>query len=650
MAYIIDKREGSLESPLPPSQANYEYKYPRDLDLKPGSDTHKKIVDMLIRYANESSNEMKGRYNSWSAIDKFLTAFVSPETLVAAKKDKKKDIPVVVPITYATMETLLTYMVAVFLNDVIFRYKGIGGKDDAVGAALLEHVVNIHCQKTKVGLNLHTQWRDMFAYGLGVVTPTWVKRMGRKAITKKGQGLYDFMGRWIPLPDRKTKSERGVVFEGNALENIDPYCYLPDPNVAVCDVQRSEYQGWVVRTNRLEILSDERASDGDIFNAKYLRHITGRSTFMEEGRQERIKAVEDKARGSTGVHTSTRPMDILYMYVNLIPEEAGLGRGDYPEKWLFALVGNEVLIQAKPLGLDHERYPLTVCSSTTDGYTATPISCLEEVAGLQDTLDWLFTSHIANVRKAVNDMIVYDPQLIYSGDLRNPAPGKLIRMRKQAWGRGLENAIKQLDVKDVTRGNIDDAGFILDIIQRVSGASDMLQGIMRAGGERRSATEFRETKMGAASRLEKMAKLVSMQSMVDIAEFFAEHTQQLMKEEVYIKITGEWEVNLREEYGVTEMEYPNVSPSDLAINYDVLFADGSVPGGEYADSWVSLFQILSKSEYLLPKFDMVRIFKHIARKIGAKNITDFEIKSKTAPTEQIAGQVDKGNLIPVEAV
>lgn len=647
MPISIDRREGSPESSTPASLASYDYKYPKGLNLKPGSELHQKLLGMVTEFANESHREMQPRYDSWSAIDKSLTAFVSPDDLTAVKKDKTKDIPVVVPITYATLETLLTYMTAVFLTDTIFRYKGIG-PEDAVGAALLEHVVNVHCVKTKVGLALHTMWRDNFAYGRGTVAPTWYIKEGRRTTFVEDEGMFDNLLKWIPFPGKKKKGERRILFEGNKLENIDPYCYLPDPNVAACDIQSGEFVGWMVRKNRLTLLAEEETSDGDIFNAKYLRHIGGRSQILELGKSERVKSMEDKA-GSGSPSVMARPMDVLYMYVNLIPKERELGKGDYPEKWLFAVVGEEIIIQARPVGLDHDDFPVTECATTTDGYSATPISSLEVFQGLQSTLDWLFTSHVANVRKAVNDMLVYDPSLIYTADLRKPGPGKLIRARKTAWGRGIKDAIQQLNVTDVTRGHINDVGFIMDIIQRVASTPDLMQGIMRAGGERRSATEFRETKLGAVSRLEKTGKIISMQAMTDIANFFALHTQQLMKEETYVKVTGEWETVLRQEYGKTDMNF-KVTPKDLMIDYDIISHDGTSPGGEYADTWVNLFQTMAKNPWLAGNFDMVRVFKHIARLLGAKNLNDFELKTKVLPNETVEAEAGKGNIVAVEGL
>jgi hypothetical protein len=51
-------------------------------------------------------------------------------------------------------------------------------------------------------------------------------------------------------------------------------------------------------------------------------------------------------------------------------------------------------------------------------------------------------------------MLIVDPSLINMADLEDPKPGKLIRMRRAAWGRGVENAVKQLNVNDITRQHI----------------------------------------------------------------------------------------------------------------------------------------------------------------------------------------------------
>ena len=103
------------------------------------------------------------------------------------------------------------------------------------------------------------------------------------------------------------------------------------------------------------------------------------------------------------------------------------------------------------------------------------------------------------------------------------------------------------------------------------------------------------------------------------------------------------------EFGVTDPQSQKikVSPYDLLIDYEVKCQDGSVPGGNASASALArLFEIVVKEPELRQTFDIVRIFKHIAREDGAKNVENF-VKIKTAPDEQVMNEIDKGNVIPL---
>jgi hypothetical protein len=235
-------------------------------------------------------------------------------------------------------------------------------------------------------------------------------------------------------------------------------------------------------------------------------------------------------------------------------------------------------------------------------------------------------------------------------DLAKPGPGKLIRTRRAVWGRGVENAVKQLQVVDVTKNHMQDAGIVMDVMQRASGAVDSLMGIMRGGSERRSATESRETRAGAVSRLAKAAKIASLMMMQDLAYMFASHTQQFMTMNTYVKIKGRYEEELVEEFGAAG-GIP-VSPFQLSVNYDIISNDGTTINGDFADNWVQLYQIMSNNPTVGQAFDMVRIFKHIARMMGAKNVNDFVMRGGAVRTRQlqdaqVESEVQAGNLVPV---
>jgi hypothetical protein len=638
------------------TQADHQYTYPKGLNLRPGSELHNKLVNEIYKRALESSNEMSKRYNSWNKVDKTLTAYVrlDDDEKNIREVDDRKPLSIVVPYSYATMETILTYFVMAFFEDPIFRYEG-SAPEDIIGAILMENVIAQHVQNFKVALNLHTMFRDGLSYGIGVVTPTWDKKWGWKAVVQDS-GYWSILFNMFKSSGRIRGREEALLYEGNRLKNIDPYLYLPDPNVPIHDVQQGEFVGWIDPTNYMKLLELER-NDSDIFNIKYLKELnagSGKSQFnkskTDSGRGTRYGSGEANA-------SSTRQIDVIWLYWTLIPSEFGLGKADYPEKWLFGLAADKVVVCAKPLSLNHNMYPVAVCAPDFDGYSPTPVSRLELMYGMQTALDWLFNSHVANVRKAINDMLIVDPSLVNMADLADPKPGKLIRMRRAAWGRGVEKAVAQLTVNDVTKTHIADASHIIEYMQRTSAATDSLSGMIRQSGERVTAEESRGTRTSALSRLTKAAKLASIQAMQDIGYMFAVHTQQLLSKETYIKVTGRWQEVLMKEYNLQPGDNRvKVSPLDLIVDYDLIIKDGSVQGGEYADSWVEMFRILVSQPTLFSSFDMVRIFKHIARLMGAKDVNDFALNagpvppvSTTVSSQQSIDQgVQAGNVVPIE--
>lgn len=612
----------------------YDYKYPNNADLRPGSELHDSIVDNVLEYAQTSYDVMKRRHPYWKEIDHKLTAYITLDDAeeIIKERDTRKPVSVVVPYSYATLETILTYFISVFLEDPIFRYDGFTS-EDKIGAILLEKVIELQCIRNKVGLALHTQLRDSLIYGFGVSTPYWDDDWG-KVTTVDESGA-------------KTRQIQ-MLFEGNILGNINPYMYLPDPSVPIHEPQRGSFVGWINETNYIEILQDEQY-DNNFFNGRYVKHIDGRTSITQSDAEGKETKFGGKLRDQDKTEL-TLPVDDIVMMINIIPKDWKLGTGEYPEKWLFVISGDLILRCAMPMDLDHNKYNISICAPEYDGYSSSPISSLELIYGLQEILDFLFTSHVANIRKAINDMLIVDPYLINMADLAKPGPGKLIRTRRAVWGRGVENAVKQLQVVDVTKNHMQDAGIVMDVMSRGSGAVDSLMGIMRGGSERRSATESRETRAGAVSRLAKAAKIASIMMMQDLAYFFASHTQQFMTMDTYIKIKGRYEEELVEEFG--SVGGIKVSPFNLSVNYDIISNDGTAMNGDFAESWIQLYQIMSGNPAVGQAFDMVRIFKHIARMMGAKNVNDFVIRGGSVRTRQMQdAQVEKelqeGNIIPV---
>jgi len=632
---------------------NFDYDYPKGLNLDPKGDFHKKLKTKIMGYAQESASATSTRFDAWNEIDRTLTAYIETDDSEQEVKynDPRKPVSIVFPYTYAIMETILAYLVAAFFQDPVFRFEG-HGPEDVIGSIMLEKVIALHCNKSKILLDLHTMFRDSLAYGVGYVGPYWRRDMGKIPVVKRNI-----------LGIRSREFEEGIVYEGNALENIDPYLALPDPNVSSHKIQEGESFGWVERTNYHDLLSREQ-NDGDYFNVKYVDSVHNRITsiYAEEksdrekkyqtGKLTRYHTEPSQGGQVRGVGTSTKPVDLIHMYVKLIPREWGLGNSEYPEKWFFSVAADSVIVRAKPLGLNHGKFPVAVTAPDFDGYSALSMSRLEMLYGLQGVLDWMFNAHVANVRKTINDMLIYDPYLVNSKDINSPKAGKRIRMRRPAWGRGVKDAVMQLPVNDVTRQHVQDSSWIVQWMQKIGAADDVAMGALRQGGpERLTSAEFQGTQMGQLSRLGRLAKIIGLQAMQDIGEFFAAHTQQLMSKDLYVKVAGEWQTVLLQEYGAKQLMQNKgrlkVDPFSLTINYDTLVRDGSIPGGNFSDVWTRMFQIIAGTPELHQKFDLPRIFMHIARNSGAKNVQDF-VRVEVMPDEQVQQQTDKGNIVPFD--
>lgn len=627
---------------------DYDYDYPEDLNLKPGSELHQRLLSRLLRYSWEAAKVQSSRRPAWDEINKTLTAYISlsdKERLVKYK-DPRKPVSIVFPYSYAILETLVSYLVAAFLPDPMFRYEGTAPEDIA-GAILMEKVIQLQVLRNKVGLNLHTMFRDCCAYGFGVCSPYWVIKRGRKQ-RKAQRGIYDSQGEFIPT-DFVRDTSTDVLFEGNAITNIDPYNYLPDPGYSIHDVQKGEYVAWLDRTNYMDLLSEEQ-DDSSLFNVRYLRHSPNRASGIlgSDSRTSRTRSMRGDATNTD--RSISLPVDQLHIYAKIIPSQWKLGSSDIPEKWLFTVGNDSIILRAHPLDLDHDMYPVIIAAPDFDGYSPVAYSRLEIANGMQTVIDWLFNSHIANVRKAINDVLVVDPYLLNIEDLRDPEPGGLVRLRRPAWGRGVENAVKQLAITDITRTNLQDVAFIVEYMQTMTGTDNAVMGNLRKGGpERLSAREFQGTAQGAVNRLERIAKVIGLQAMQDLGYMFAYHNQQFMSQDVYVKTVGDWPDSVQRQFNIQEGRV-RVSPFDLLVDYDLIVRDGSVPGGNFSDVWTQLFQIIGTNEQLASQFDVVNIFKYIATSLGAKNVDAFEraqpaAQVMTAPDEEVMNQVANGQLV-----
>jgi hypothetical protein len=642
----------SEEPVLKVSEDRYMPSYPNKLDLRPGSELHRTLVQQVILRARCASSVMQNRYPSFKKIDQMCTAFIAPDAEEAAvqAKDPRRPTSIVIPLGYSVKETFQSYFNGAFLDDIVFPFEP-GGPEDSVGVVLMQHIIQQQANKARYELPLNTMWSDTLKYGFGVISARWDVEIGRKTVEQE-VAKYGFLGMSFGSQKIRNTLDDQIVWEGNVLENVDPYTYLPDPNVPIHEVQRGEFVGWLSVTNRMDLLTREQSGSEGLFNCSYLSSIKGRSFLKhsEDGRNDRT-GIE-----SRNIDPYTHPMDVIWMYINLIPSEWKLGPEQYPQKWVFAVANDRILIQARPLTHNHNRFPVVVAAPDTSGYDVSPISRLEMIYGMQHVGNFLFNSHIANIKKTLNDMLIVDPFRINMNDLLKPGPGKIIRLRRAGFNQGVQGAIEQLKINDVTGSNISDLLTITNLVRQTSGAVDSMQGILRSGPERLTAEEYRGTASNAVSRMAMLAKIMDAQAHRPLADILASHTIQYITQESYVKLLGDWPQRLALEYNQAnriQQGFIKVSPSELSANYDVV-PRSNLNAKEFAEVWLKGLEVIRQDPMMIQELDTTKIFLHWARLVGAKNADDFRraadaINVSAQPMPQVEQQVQAGNLVPMGA-
>lgn len=652
---------------------NSHYEYPNKMDLRPGSKLHDYLVEEIRKRAKASHEVLSGAREQWKHLDWTLSAYVplSDDENIIKARDFRKPVATVIPFSFAARETFLTYMSTAFLQEPIHKISGEGDLNSEVGAACLERLLSAQHRQFKTGLKLTTQWSDAFTYGLGLAGPVWSKRWGTRPVkTVVDRILLSILGEdsdGLGIGDEILHEEEDtLLYEGNELVNIDPYNFLPDPNRNINELQKSEFIGWVQRTNAMELLERERDPEEKLFNGEYARMLAdegvGHSLYWgqdESGRNTRFDT--EDIEQSVHQNAGSTSLDRVIFFWKLIPAEHGLGDREKPQIWQFSLAADEVIVQAHPMDLYHGMFPITATAPSTNGHEVCPVSYLATTYGIQQIVDFWISSHVHNVRKAINDMWVFDPSKIEMRDLMVGGPGKMIRIKPGGFGQGnIDQWIKQLQVNDVTGNHLAELKSMIELARETLGTTDITMGNMSNMPERPTATGMQLASSGAVSRLQFVARKIAVQAMYDLGLMEAYNTYQFMDQERAIKITGRRESQLRRAYGLPpDQDTMTVSPFDLDPRFDIEIHSGALPNTENAQAWTQILQTFLGVEGIPERLvqemggGILGIFTHWARINGANDITEFieqanNVNVQVMPDERVQQMVQAGNAVPME--
>ena len=75
--------------------------------------------------------------------------------------------------------------------------------------------------------------------------------------------------------------------------------------------------------------------------------------------------------------------------------------------------------------------------------------------------------------------------------------------------------------------------------------------------------------------------------------------------------------------------------------------DGTIRGSNYNPVWMDLFKTIAGDQELRASFDVPKIFKYIAKSVGADSVDSFV---RVQPDQKVQQEAQAGNMVPMNEV
>ena len=610
--------------------------------LRYGSDLHDKVRDRVLAREKVSAQAMQKRHAKWDRAEEDFKAYApaaTEDTRRRAQRSKGQHeyTTIIVPYSYASLLAAHTYQCSVFFSRTpVHQYSARHGQG-AMGSSAMEAIIDYQVSVGGQMVPYYIWPLDAGKYGIGILGSYWADERTVVARIEDVPVIDEATG--LPIEGRmRTEIIREEIqgYKGNRVFNVRPYDWRPDPRVALVNFQAGEFCGRLTHEGWSAVLKNR-----DYFNVEVLKEQTKGYESMEHDNvgSGQVQLPEVNTPVQTRLAGDERgSISILEMVVEIVPSEWHLDDTDYPEKWFFKIANNRVIIQAEPFGHIHDKYPFDALFNEVDGYGMDQRGLLEIAQPINDAMTWAINSHFYNVRKALNDQVIYDPSRIHMKDATEGGPGRIIRVRPAGYGQDVHSMYAQIPVIDITGSHLKDTQLLGDLMQRITGVNDNIMGSVNPGG-RKTATEIRTSSTFGINRLKTQAEYFSSTGFAPLSQKLVQNTQQFYDGDQMFKVAGSSAIN---------MQYLRVTPDSILGFFDFVPVDGTLPIDRFAQAalWKDVLMTAMQVPQLAQAYDIAGIFAWVSSQLlGLKNIDQFKVQMM--PQQQIQSQMQQGNIIPI---
>ncbi|MEO7666425.1 MAG: hypothetical protein ABIU97_05250 [Dehalococcoidia bacterium] len=612
------------------------------IDIPFDSERHKQVITALMQRVKMSRDKFSTVFSRYALDEEAYRAYVKATDNDRIREEVRKHgkpqfTTIYVPYTLSILWALHTYWSSVFLGRNPVWQIAARHAEPHKNVLAIEAMLDYQTYSGKHMVPYYIWLMDAGKYGRGILGTYWADEY--TTTTKIEEKDVSFLG--YNVSKKKVKATYKVPgYKGNKVYNVRPQDWLPDPRVPTHRFQDGEFCGRVVEVGWNTIL--KRRSEGKYYNVTELRgqmrgasggdRDTGSSTLLLPDQMDTLyNTVDSNNKKNSGF------AELIEITVELVPKDWGLGVSTAPEKYIFTIGNNSVIVSCQPFGELHDQYPFSTIEFEIEGYSLNKRSVFEIGEPLNNTLSWLFNSHMHNVRKTMNDMLFVDPSRFVMKDLTDPGAGKLVRAKPEYYGQDVSAGVHQLQIVDITRAHMQDAQTVAEMLMRTLGANDAIMGMLSPGG-RKTATEVRTSSTAGVNRQKTTCEWFSAMGFQPLADMMISSTQQHYDAEMQFKIAGDL---------LNNMQPMVVTPDMIAGKFNFVAVDGTLPIDRFAMAqvWKELLIGAKNFPEIGMQYDLASIFGWIAQMSGIKNLEQFRIQS--VDPAAISQMVQSGNIVPL---
>lgn len=628
---------------------------------------HQKIITRLVARRDLSIRGMGNRTDDWERVDEHCRLFIDlsrPARKADGSTDTtKKEMPferaIVIPLSYAILWADLTQILGIFLRrDPPMEISGTG-PDDMQPAQIMNSVIARDQVQSNYVLHLFQVLQDLLKYGRGTFYDTFEEEYGWKwkdtTLPQIAWPLVRLLKKgWKPR-DKHWEPVRSY----NMAAAVDPYLWLQDPRVSLSNIQQGEYCGHDDFRGYLYLVERTKENGGPYFNVEHVPTATaGGSTRQQTAPVRNRFTTQNLVLERSADEKDKGFHQVTHMQVKLVPADWELGDGTQPEIWWFSWVDNTVIIRAHESKYEHGQFTYSAGESNPDIHVSDNPGSIELQDGFNRVMNWGFNSHIENIRRFLNNSMIYLPSFVEEADVLNPDAAGHVRgtaLLEQMVTEGrmtIDQAIHQMQLTDVTTTWIQNINFMLDMSLRMAGVGDAAQG--RVTKDRRTLGEIQEVAAGSSARMALHAALFDVQAIRPLALRWIANRQQFTTAAQYYRITGDLQRLMRAQQLL-------VKPQDIQGNFDYIPKTGPTPRDPESqyEAWKVVSDTIAGSPVLQgPRptdgkmLDMHALFEEgVTRSVGIRNLESYYYDPRAAMNAQIVPDANideetrKGNMV-----